>query len=129
MIEMSHIESPSLHVRRFGGRAVPKSFCARSPESTKFWPSIGEGKQSVYLGRLWLVLFARLFRLDSGMLNKTLSGFEDVFKLFLEGLSMFEFDCRCYAFVLNVVFHCNFSLKLNNQICIYWYHANGMGSN
>lgn len=47
MIEMSHIESPSLHVRRFGGRAVPKSFCARSPESTKFWPSIGEGKQSV----------------------------------------------------------------------------------
>ena len=61
--------------------------------------------------------------------NHYISGFEDVFKLFLQRLSMFEFDCRCYAFVLNVVFHCNFSLKLNNQICIYWYHANGMGSN
>ena len=97
MIEMSHIESPSLHVRRFGGRAVPKSFCARSPESTKFWPSIGEGKQSV---DIWGVYGWSFLRDCFGWIQECWTKHYLVLKMCS---SCFWKDCQCLSSIVDVM--------------------------
>lgn len=97
MIEMSHIESPSLHVRRFGGRAVPKSFCARSPESTKFWPSIGEGKQSV---DIWDVYGWSFLRDCFGWIQECWTKHYLVLKMCS---SCFWKDCQCLSSIVDVM--------------------------